>query len=295
MKLMSYKGLFTFVIVMFLVTESMAQAFYAVRRDHDLIVSVGTGTSTYFGEFANPGDNFDAKPSINIGAQIFVAPKFLENRLSARAELTWFYLKGTDATADDDRVERNLNFKSSNWELNTVGLLHAFKQDKKFYKRSYFNMYGFTGIGLMFMNPKTEYQGEKVALQPLQTEGIKYSRFQFVIPYGMGIKFRQGVLYNIAIEAGWRKTFTDYLDDASSVRHPDPTTLKSDLSRALSDRRRERDPNYPIKPGLGKRGDPDHKDSYMLLNIKLEYFLPIDLFTDSGKLMWIKRNKPRRR
>ena len=293
--LMSYKGLFTFVAGMFLFTESMAQAFYAVRRDHDLIVSVGTGTSTYLGEFQNPGDNLDLKPSINIGAQIFVAPKFLENRLSVRSEITWFYLSGDDKKADDDRVERNLNFYSNNWELNAVGLLHVFKQDKKFYKRSFFNMYGFTGAGLMFMNPKTTYQGEKVALQPLQTEGIKYSRFQFVIPYGFGIKFRQGVLYNIAIEAGWRKTFTDYLDDASGRYYPDPAILKSDLSRALSDRRRERDPNYPLPPGKGVRGNPKQDDSYMLLNIKLEYFLPVDLFTDSGRLMWIKRNKPRRR
>jgi len=288
------RGLFTYFIVIFLVTESAAQSFYSVRRAHDLIVSVGTGTSTYFGEFKNPGDYIDAKPSINIGAQVFIAPKFLENRLSTRAELTWFYLKGDDAKADDDRVERNLNFKSSNWELNTVGLLHAFRQDKQFYKRYFFNMYGFTGVGLMFMNPKTEYQGEKVALQPLQTEGVKYSRFQFVIPYGFGLKFRQGVLYNIAIEAGWRKTFTDYLDDASGPRYPDPAILSSDLSRALSDRRRERDPNYPIKPGFGKRGDPNHKDSYMLLNIKLEYFLPVDLFGNDGRLMWIKRNRPRR-
>lgn len=292
---MSYKGLITFVIVAFSFTETMAQAFYAVRRDHDLIASFGTGTSTYFGEFQNPGDNIDPKPSFNVGIQLFPAPKFLDNRLSARAELTYLRLQGTDATADDDRVERNLNFFSNNIELNTVGMLHLFRQDKKFYKRYVFNIYGMTGIGLLFMNPKTEYLGAKVALKPLETEGIKYSRFQFVVPYGLGIKFRQSILYNIAVEAGWRKTFTDYIDDASSTRYPDPTILKGDLSRALSDRRRERDPDYPIKPNLGKRGNPDQKDSYMLLNIKLEYFLPIDLFTDDDRLMWIRRNKPRRR
>lgn len=293
---MSYKGLIAFVILAFSITESIAQAFYAVRRDHDLIASFGTGTSTYFGEFANPGDNIDPRPSFNVGIQLFPAPKFLDNRLSARAELTYLRLQGTDATADDDRVERNLNFFSNNMELNTVGLLHLFKQDKKFYKRYAFNIYGMTGIGLLYMNPKTKYQGETVALKKLETEGIKYSRFQFVIPYGIGIKFRQSILYNIAIEAGWRKTFTDYIDDASSTRYPaDPSILKSDLSRALSDRRRERDPDYPIQPNLGKRGNPDQMDSYMLLNIKVEYFLPIDLFTDADRLMWIKRNKPRRR
>lgn len=292
---MSKKSLFTSLFVLILITESMAQAFYAMRRDHDLIVSFGTGTSTYLGEFQNPGDNIDFKPSFNVGAQAFVAPNFLENRLAARAEFTYFRLQATDATADDDRVERNLSFFSNNWELNTVGLFHVFKQDKKFYKRFVFNMYGMTGIGLMFMNPKAEYQGDKIALQPLQTEGVKYSRFQFVIPYGFGIKFRKGVLYNIAIEGGWRKTFTDYMDDASGRGYPDPAILQSDLSRALSDRRRERDPDYPVPPGKGVRGNPKQDDSYMLLNIKLEYFLPIDLFTDEGRLMWVKRKQQRRR
>ena len=292
---MSYKGLTAFIIGLFLFSEGWSQAFYAVRRDHDLIVSFGTGTSTYFGELQNPGDYIDAKPSFNIGAQVFPAPDFMGNRLSVRSELTYFRLQGTDAKADDDRVERNLSFFSNNLELNAVGLFHLFKVDKKFYQRSFFNIYAMTGIGLMHMNPKTDYQGLTVKLRPLETEGIKYSRFQFVIPYGIGIKFRQGILYNIALEAGWRKTFTDYLDDASSVRYPDPLILKGDLSRALSDRRRERDPNYPIRPGLGKRGDPTHKDSYMLVNIKFEYYLPIDLFTDAGRLMWIKRNQTRRR
>jgi hypothetical protein len=290
------RGLLTFVLVAFLITESLSQAFYAVRRDHDLIASVGTGTSTYLGEFQNPGDNLDPYPSINVGIQLFPFTNFLQNRFSARSEITWFRLKGTDATADDDRVERNLSFVSNNWELNAVGLLHLFKQDKKFYNRYAFNIYGMTGIGLLFMNPKAEYNGKKVALQPLETEGKHYSRFQFVVPYGVGIKFAKGALYNIAVEAGWRKTFTDYMDDASGPRYPDdPNSLKSDLSRALSDRRRERDPNYPIRPGLGKRGDPNDKDSYMLLNIKLEYFLPIDLFLPADKLMNVRQQKPRKR
>lgn len=296
---MSKKRLFTSLFILFVVTEGMTQAFYAVRRDHDLIVSFGTGTSTYLGEFQNPGDNIDFKPSLNVGAQIFIAPNFLNNRLSVRSELTFFRLQGTDVTADDDRVTRNLNFFSNNWELNATGLLHLFKQDKKFYKRYVFNIYGMTGIGLMYMNPKTDYQGEKIKLKPLETEGVTYSRFQFVIPYGFGIKFRKGNLYNIALEAGWRKTFSDYLDDASGKRYPDPALLKSDLARTLSDRRVEYFSSigidYTPTPNVGVRGNPERKDSYVLLNIKLEYFLPIDLFTDEGRLMWMKQKPTRRR
>ncbi len=277
---MSCKTFIYVVFALFLFSESVAQSFYAVREDRDMIGSFGTGTSTYFGELQNPNDYIDAKPSFNLGLQIFPAPYFIGDRIAVRTELSWFRLQGTDAKANDDRVIRNLSFYSNNWEFNAVGMIHAMPQHIKYYrifKRSTINFYGLIGIGLLYTNPKTEYKGEKIALQPLQTEGVKYSRLQFVMPYGLGIKFKMGTLYNIAIEGGWRKTFTDYLDDASIRRYPDPVSLSSDLSRALSDRRRERDPSYPVASGEGVRGNPDKRDSYMLLNVKLEYYLPIKL------------------
>jgi hypothetical protein len=257
-----------------------------------LIASFGTGTSTYFGEFQNPKDYLDAKPSFNIGVQAFPAPYFIGDRLAVRAELSWFRLQGNDANADDDRVTRNLSFYSNSWEINAVGMIHAMPQHIKYYrvfKRSTVNFYGLIGIGLLYSNPKTEYQGEKIALQPLQTEGVKYSRLQFVIPYGLGIKFKTSTLYNIVIEGGWRKTFTDYLDDASARSYPDPAILQNDLSRALSDRRLERDPDYPINPNQGVRGNSDKKDSYMLLNVKVEYYLPVKLNINNRRYRGGKR------
>ena len=292
---MRNRSFFVVAILLFVFSHGMTQSFYAVKRDRDLIASFGTGTSTYLGELQNPKDYIDAKPSFNVGLQMFPLPKLLDNRLSARAELTWFRLQGTDVDANSDRVERNLSFFSNNMELNAVGLFHLFPQDKKFYNRTFFNFYALTGFGLLYMNPKTEYQGDKIALQPLQTEGIKYSRFQFLVPYGFGVKFKSGPFYNISIEGGWRKTFTDYLDDVSIRRYPDPITLSSDLARALSDRRRERDPDYNTGPNVGVRGNPEKKDSYMLVNVKLEYYLPIDINRNDRKLMTVKKKRTRRR
>ncbi len=71
------------------------QSFYAVRRERNLIALGGIGTSTYFGELANPGDYFDARPSITAGLQYYFS-----NRISARAELSWFLLRGNDSKAD---------------------------------------------------------------------------------------------------------------------------------------------------------------------------------------------------
>jgi len=286
---------FTILVVLsfFVVSQGLTQSFYAVRQDRDLIGSVGIGTSTYFGEFQNPKNYIDAKPSISIGAQVFPAPYFIGDRLAVRAELSWFRLQGSDANANDDRVVRNLSFYSNNIELNVVGAIHAMPQHIKYYrifKRSTINIYGLVGAGILYTNPKTEYQGKKVALQPLQTEGINYTRFQFVIPYGLGISYKTNSYYNIILEGVWRKTFTDYLDDASSTRYLDPALLGSDLSRALSDRRKEREPSYVTSPGRGRRGNPDKKDSYMLINIKVEYYLPVKLGINDRRYRRSKRS-----
>src|SRR5688572_4732319 len=128
-----------------------AQSFYAVRRERSLIATFGIGPSTYYGELANPKDYIDARTSIAGGLQYFFT-----NRISARAELTYFQLKSEDAEADDpSRVNRNLSFVSNNFEFNTVGIIQLGPNGERFYQRPRINFYGFIGIGLLYFNPKT--------------------------------------------------------------------------------------------------------------------------------------------
>lgn len=271
MKSVFLLGLFTFAMVPELL---FGQSFFAMRRDRSLIFTVGTGTSSYFGELKNPDDYIDARPNINLGLQMYIS-----RRISARAEITWFQLAGTDSKANSDRIERNLSFRANNYEMNVAGLINLTPNGRRYYQRPNLNIYAFAGLGLVYSNPNAEYQGEYIALQPLQTEGVSYSTFQPVIPFGLGLKIRNGPFFNVCVEGGYRLTFTDYLDDVSIKRYPDPATLSSDLSRALSDRRRERDPVYPIQPGLGVRGNPMTNDGYFLLNVKVEYYLPVNFLT----------------
>jgi hypothetical protein len=135
-----------------------AQSFYAIRRDRSLIVSGGTGTSTYFGELKNPGDYLDAKPNVNVGLQYFV-----KARIAVRADLTWFQLSGDDAEADDSfngRKGRNLSFLSNNFELAATGAFQLFPMQYRYYQRPVFNVYAFTGIATVFINPTTIMDGK---------------------------------------------------------------------------------------------------------------------------------------
>lgn len=281
-----------------------AQSFYAIRRERDLIINVGTGASRYFGELVNPGEIGKVRANINIGAEYFVTP-----RISARVDATWFQLSGSDALANDDRVLRNLSFFSNNIELDAMGSFQLFPNKSKFYQRPAFNVYGFAGVGLLRFNPKTKYQGDVVALQPLQTEGVKYNRMQFVIPMGMGVKYRINPWLNFAVEGTYRETFTDYLDDISSRRYTDPATLQGGidgLSAKLSDRRKERDPDYPLDFTGGIRGNPDSEDSYFILTAKAQIYIPTKFgqnrklystkrkaYKNKGGMFKIKRNQAR--
>ncbi|MCU0420815.1 MAG: hypothetical protein MUC38_14270 [Cyclobacteriaceae bacterium] len=286
--------LLVFIAFLLIDTAALAQSFYSVRRDRKLIGQLGFGTATYLGELSNERDYFDTRPSINLGAQIF-----LGRRVSVRSELTWYNLKGSDAQADPEsgRRSRNLSFQSNNYELNVTGAISLFPNGVRFYQRSSFNIYGFAGVGVTYINPKTIYQGEKIALQPLQTEGVSYARVQPVIPYGLGIRIKQGPFFNLAIEGGLRKLFTDYLDDVSTV-HKDVTTFNDPVAAALADRRPEIG-RALAAPGT-QRGNPRDDDAYFLLNVKLEYYLPITLGgtgykKPTGNRIKYKKYRPGRR
>lgn len=268
-------------IVLLIVAEAtIAQSFYAIRKNRSLIAVVGTGTSTYFGELSNPGDYFDAELNISGGLQYYITPQ-----ISLRAEVNWFTLQGSDAKANNsDRQERNLSFRSRNVELNAVGMINLFANGNRYYRRPYFNLYGYGGVGLLYFNPKAELNGTWHALQPLQTEGVQYSRLTTTIPFGLGIRFKFGPNMNIAFEGGYRKIFTDYLDDVSTV-YPIQASLASDLARSLSVRY---DQIPPSIEGV-QRGNPSSDDGYMMVNIKLEYYLPFDLRDNGNGRMYSKK------
>jgi hypothetical protein len=274
------RKLLVFVILIALAESAMAQSFYAIRKNRSLILVVGGGTSTYFGELANPGDYIDAKPNISAGLQYYLTPQ-----ISLRSEINWFTLQGSDADSDNiDRENRNLSFKSSNIEFNATGMINLFANGNRYYRRPYFNVYGFGGVGLLYFNPKAELNGTWHALQPLQTEGVKYSRVTPVIPFGLGVRLKFGPNMNIAIEGGYRKIFTDYLDDVSTV-YPVQSSLASDIARSLS----VRYDNVPAGIEGLQRGNPSSDDGYMMVNVKLEYYLPFDLHDNGNGRMYSKK------
>ena len=263
-------------------------------HDSDMMVTLGVGSASYYGELNNPEDYLDAKPTFNMGLTLFPMPSFIGNRLALRSELAYFRLQGSDEEATNSRVIRNLSFFSDNIELQGALNLHLLPVYHKFRRNNIFNLYGVLGVGLLYSNPKTIYQGSAVALQPLRTEGVNYSKWNLVIPMGFGIKMLQNNKVSIDLEGTWRKTFTDYLDDVSGRTYADPAILSSDLARAVADRRGEyyakRGESFIGNPG-DIRGNPKLPDSYFLFTLRVSYHIPVRLPDMNKKLMIILKKK----
>ncbi|MCA6073402.1 hypothetical protein [Fulvivirga sedimenti] len=289
----------TILIVTLFSSVAWSQSFYNFNRQRDIILSFGTGTSAYFGDLNDPGDIFDTRWNINLGLEYF-----LNDRISVRGELMYFSLAGDDESSNTEgRVRRNLSFTSDNGELNFVGIFNFRRNGRRFYQRPGVNGYVFGGLGLAYFQPKAivpdvyvddfgnstplPNAGEKIALKPLMTEGVDYNRVSLVIPFGGGVRFKAGPFFNIALEAGYRITFTDYLDDVSTTFR-DQSIFGNDLTaRALADRRPEI--GLPrLAPGK-RRGDSSDNDGYMIYNIKVEYYLPTHIMSTSK----FKKNRRR--
>ena len=210
------------------VSSASAQQFN--RRKLYNTVSVHLNAMNYFGD-VTPKTSFTSfrfgatRPNLGVSYMHRFSP-----RLSGRGGLSYGRISGSDKlaadAADNDasyRYYRNLSFRNDIVELAGVAIIDLFENRGTYLKRREFAPYVYGGLAAFYHNPKAELNGEYIALQPLGTEGQQvgyagrkpYKRFQFSLPFGAGIRYKLDRQYDLGFEIGWRKTFTDYLDDVS--------------------------------------------------------------------------------
>jgi hypothetical protein len=213
----------------------------------------------------------------------------LSNYFALNSHLTYGRVAGDDKlTKEFFRNYRNLNFYSDIYEFN-INFEGAFQQEQIGHRyrlrkvrglRGYeIYTYAFVGFGIFHFDPKTDYQGNSIRLQPMGTEGQglvasreKYSLFQFCIPVGIGFKYTIDRQWGVGLELGVRKTFTDYIDDVSTTFFDFASYPEADpLSQFVSDRSNGSRPEI-TRPGA-QRGDPRENDSYMFAIFSINYKL----------------------
>jgi len=227
-------------------------------------VGVMLGASNYMGELSNQelnGNHFHFATGV-MGRYNY------SKRISFSGHLYYGKISGNDGDhASKYWTTRNLSFQSNIYEIgiqNEINLTPlAFREGK------YVAPYLFVGLSGFYFNPKAEFKGNMVELQPLGTEGQenifssmkKYKKVGLAIPFGGGIRFMVTEKVNLSFEMGMRKTVTDYLDDVSTY-YPNIEFMSSldPVSSSLSYRTPEINPDAVINPVGTKRGNPTNQD-----------------------------------
>lgn len=202
---------------------------------------------------------------------------------SFRSSLTIGQIMGDDAfSSNEAQVERNLHFKSNITDIVLMLEWNILPFKIGHYKHKFAPYIG-AGVGGFMFNPKAELDGRWVALQPLGTEGqglqeyterVKYSKMAFNIPLAFGLKFNLSRYVAMGIELQYRHTFTDYIDDVSTI-YPNTSYYYNNYVQALADEAaalsyRGASASPENIEGL-QRGNPNKKDSYFFTMLTFSY------------------------
>jgi Outer membrane protein beta-barrel domain len=229
---------------------------------------VQAGAAGYSGDL-----NSKAVTIHNIGPGITLNARYNFNyMLGIRAGLSWGQVGGNDKYNDKapELLARNLNFKTNIAEFNICAEFNLLSPELY---STY--PYVFAGAGVFHFNPyTTDKNGNKVYLQPLGTEGQglpeypdrkMYSLTQFCIPFGGGVRMKINDQWDAGFEIGYRKLFTDHLDDVGDT-YANPEILitgRGSLAYELAYR-------GPVNNTGGQvRGNSKKKDWYYFTGIKL--------------------------
>lgn len=240
-------------------------------------IEVGVGAASYLGDLTEKSTFFgQAGYAASIGSSYN-----LSKQLSLGLGFSYMKLKADDKENDKAVLRaRNLNFESKVWDINLTLRWSP-------YTIGNFTPYIDAGVGLFHFNPTTiDRYGNKQHLEELGTEGqgladqdnTYYLLTRFQIPFGAGIQYAINQRMALKLDFLFRKTFTDYIDDVSTI-YPDGSLIdkKLPIVKQLTFRGDEIKPGAPYPSGA-QRGNPDKKDFYYSGQIKFVYQLNKKLF-----------------
>ena len=249
----------------FLPCISIAQNFYFSGR---------LGVAGYQGDLKAKAITLSqTKPMFSVGARYD-----LSEHIAARSYITFASLTGDDKKGNAIMQQRNLNFKSKilDWELTAQYSLFSLND-------RWWTPYVFAGIGVFHFNPSTkDSAGHKTFLKPLSTEGEgftagvnNYKLMQLSVPLGLGAEYSLNEDMRLGLEFGYRKTFTDYIDDVSTVYVDEKALLNARGQTAVDLAwRGDEKGGGPYPAAAYPRGNSNHKDGYyyVALTFTVRYF-----------------------
>ena len=277
------------------------------RKRHE--ISFGGGASNFLGELGGrdmvgSGFLWDLEFAKTSYVGQFSYMYYAMSKLAFRGNICISKVSGDDAlTTEFFRNNRNLNFESMIIEgglFMEVHLKHE-RTGNRYNLRSPggrylgirnpfgIGIYMFTGVAGFYYDPVGQGpDGIKYKLKPLKTEGQglpggaeAYSGVSMAIPVGFGLRKAFNGNAGLKFEASYRFTFTDYIDDVSTVYYNNdalaslvsPTAaLLADpsLGATYEDYRPEHHGEFFTYTETGfQRGDSSDNDGYMFATLSV--------------------------
>ncbi len=210
-------------------------------------IGVSVGAANYFGDIAPTPVISETKVAAGFFGRLNLSSTWAWNNSFMYAQVS-----GNDKNFAFNSA-RNLNFKTNIYEYSSTIEFNYLKY----------------GVGVFGFNPQGYYKGQWYNLRDYQTEGVSYQPYSFAIPFGIGIKWIVSKNINLECQFGFRKTYTDYLDDVSktysdNTKRGNVAAMLSDPSILLNNGTTENKQGY-------KRGNSDISDWYMIAQVSLSY------------------------
>lgn len=253
--------------------------------------SVRVGMANYQGDLKAKSISFSqSKLLVSLGARY----DFTE-RITARTYFSFAGLQADDKNGNAIMQARNLSFRTKILDFELGAQYNIFSFNEKWW-----TPYIYAGIGVFRYKPYAlDTSGSKVYLQPLSTEGqgfvpgVKnYKLMQFSIPFGIGAEYAFNEDMRLGIEFGYRKTFTDYLDDVSTTYVDEAALLAARGQTAVDFAWRGDEKGGAPYPVAGTtRGNSGNKDSYYYVAITYTVRLVFDQYKDIAGLPGGKKSK----
>lgn len=310
-------------LLILLSTGTMAQYFNGQNtfwQKHRHSVGFGLGAANFLGELGGRdqiGTDFiydlefsETRPTLLVNYRYQMG-----SRIYGKAQFTFGFIGGNDALTDEIfRRNRNLSFRSTIFEF-TGGLefeVIQFSNTSRYGRvksaRNHSSaLYLSAGLGGTRFNPKGNFQGDWYALRALGTEGQnqddgpqKYSLWTVVIPVGLGFRYEINQDWTVGAELIHRITFTDYMDDVSTVYYDNDiiTQTQGELAGHFADPSLgyyvdENGNEVPLNSTFtgAQRGDPADNDAYFTFTINAYYKLNTN--SKRGRGRTIKRRRRR--
>lgn len=200
--------------------------------------------------------------------------KFMPS-LAGNFSINYGRIQGDDALSSNDaRNTRNLRFKNNILEISARAEYYLFKANDVGGKGRYwlgFKTFFHFGVSAFYHNPKGSFDGSSwTELQPLETEGVYYSKWQIGLPIGAGLFFTYKKKHRIGWDFSYTITFTDYLDDISTEYKQGAFEGNIGNQSGLTNAGQDVLGSFDVGQ---KRGDPLHNDTYIFTTFSYGYLI----------------------